>query len=382
MHLGLPTSSVFGNDEDFVHIVKKDLGNGLSCRVAITPESGYGDMYYQLITDGIPSTPFYLKEGETKVRYGLYNTKQSQHVVTVGCLGDWKTPPGDVTLKVLQEDFENSGNWLEINWQAVSQFVSHADNNQLSNWNITDFYRWGSGNLVPERDTEILLDVLLTLSSGVYTLQLLKNDTLIAIGTTNAPNASVSVSGDITGFVDLAYTGDLTTASASKLLIRYAKQYDVYANGVFQKTVYDTPKANSFSTRIGPLTPGSYDIQIQATSDTAMLGTISSNETVTVNTRPNPIPLDSPRYQRGSVSNCDVIFSGSTTTGCTYNVYQSELNAFPNMITPVTNVPELPLMTARLNPITVSGTGFVTVIVDSLKKRLRVWIQTPNHYRI
>jgi len=331
MHIGLPTTVPAGDNDDYLKVFKlDDLGDGIGCRLTIKAVEGYGNLYYALVCDGIPQRTIYLPEDETRQVTLTYDPNLTNHAVSVVPIGEWDEIPPGCDVLIQQNYFENDkGYWSEITFDAT--YTVQSNSSQFSNWHLTGIQRFKNVKPVSYFKTRGRLDITLSSADAVHMLTLSLGDFVIATGSITGDGVitlTESNSSGVNGSVTLNYSSDLAIGAAFAE-VAYAKAYKIYVNGTYNNTLNDYGLSNAYTTRIGPLSAGVHSITLKPVSDSDIEGNAATSTAVTINGRPEAVTNQ--QVISGNYLNTLISWTGSSTVGATYNLYDSRINDSTNL---------------------------------------------------
>ena len=390
MYFGMPFSTPVGNPEDVVIFTQppRDLG-GTGVRVRVKMASGYAQ-WGRLIVDGVPQgNPQYIydvdsDEGATEFR-GLYNTENTKHITQIMPMGDWSSPMIDCTPMPVffQEDRSNTFN---ISWKPVPEIFSYGDTSQFSSWSFNDtagnltIQRFANCKPVKDRPSWGTLDIVMTTDGGVHTIELKKNDVVMATGSRTG-NGSITFTAEndseLSGSVTLTYTADISADSA--VAVRFPSSYKIhYKTTPFtapdfprtaEDTVLDNPlqEGNIFTYSSPVLTQPTYYVVVHQVDDCGNEGDgIQGGGAVVALVQP-PEPPGTPIYVSGGYAATVISFTASSTVGATYNIYDSLDTGILDMTTVNhTHIAGTGTISDTLSAIAAGFTGNRFVIVRAL----------------
>lgn len=332
---GFPTTTPWGRADDVITL-DGVYPIGGSVRVVFTPRTGYSG-YYKIYMDGVAGPVTYATAGtETEViaAFADPDFAPTNHIISICPQGTW---PNDLFDLSSQSFGFMSGRtdriWARIT-TAKEYFVYSTSgiDTQLSAWALTGVERFRNCMPVSNRPTWAALSLTIGDTAGTRTVTL-------SIGTVTVATGSRSGDGSITlaeangsgisGTVTIAYTGDLS----GTLIIRYPNQLKIhYKTSAFsapdfprtaEGTINDDGVSSNFFFRSARIAAGTYYVVPHQVNENGVesSGIAGGGTTVTVHAPPEPAGV--PVYTSGNYSNTLISFAASSTTGATYNIYDS-----------------------------------------------------------
>ncbi len=382
MRVGGPTSCSPGDEEDLVQIMTLDA---LAGDIYSTGQmlSGYGQ-FCQFVVDGnVCDSVKYVQDNQPTSFWGIPNSGIN-HVASIIPQGDWSAQTG---FYYQQSDWQSlRTDRIVAQITSVPDIFSFGDNTQFSNWALTGFQRFTNCSPSNFRTTWGQLNLTLITITGVHTLTLDQNGIIIAQGSRTG-NGSItlvdpaSVSG-VAGTVTLTYSGDIS--SGSDLIARFPASYPLYVqaipfvSGSFPQAhagiVFDDGYSSSFIARSQPLTTGNHYGLARQIDDAGNESTNLDGGGTIVPIVVPPNPPGTPVYASGGFAATIIHFLASSTTGATYNGYDSGITGILDLSTPsFTHAAGSGTLSQTLAAISAGYTGTRTILVRAVAPRAPIW---------
>lgn len=298
------------------------------------PTAGYAQNF-RIGVDGVGFASKFADENVISELTAPYPAGGTDHITTITPIGDWQLPI-DIEPQFIAYT-QQRPNRYHLDISAVPVFQSFkADGTpvtQLSNWNITGIRRWLNCKPHPHNKTWATLSLDMVTIGSVHTIVLSINGFEIAVGditgngtcTLNEKNSS-----GVSGFVDLTYTGAITSGL---FVVDYPVSYKVYAklgspliagefiSGNLKATIIDNKRDNVFTYRSPIVAAGTWYIVAHQVNENGTESTGTTN--VSILTKLVPDSVTNLQYTGGGYAAAIVSWTASTTALSTYNIFDS-----------------------------------------------------------
>ena len=355
----------WGNPSDFISLFEvDDLGSG--CVITATSAVGY-EGWFQPIVDNFYGPPIYIgSTSPTKVRvqYG----PETIHYVGLAPQGDDSGTTFDNSYYKLAWEVGRAGS-IAVSIPAAPALFSYGDNGQLTSWSLSNLLR-SQTIQSPTTKSWGTMQCSLANASGTYTVTLSQNGQVLSTGF-RVGNGTCILTGTISGSVSITYTSDVQAI----LVADYPEAYTLFwrqtpwTSGDFprqaQATVYDDGISDVFYYTIITNLSGLWFIVVHGVSSEGVESTGYSNTEVSVSYPPNPAGI--PIYISGNYSNTTIQYTASSTSGATYNIYDSGVGGQLYLDSPSqTHAAGTGILTTTLSSISSSFTGDRYVLVRAV----------------
>ena len=333
MRFGAPFASGFGSHSKMLSAnTWVDMSKSSAIRIRPQPATGVDGGYWGIYVNAQLMKTIYYDEDEVGTIMSLPTFGET---FSVAILRHGHASNIDMSRVVRLGYSYLQSKRVTIFWSWTAEVLGIPGNTDLSNWSLSGITKDNleSHDLATRR--KLVVDVETT-SSGITTVSLYRNNTLVASGSGTGP-ATITLtaqnSSGISGTVDI--TADPEDVEDGNLVIRYPKSIKIYRNtGSLAGTAYfpDTKW-----TELSDLSAGTYDYSYAFVSDTGEEGAETTPEEITINDPPGrPTSL---AHDSGDYTDTRVSFTASATSGATYNVYlQQPDEDFINFNDPVDTV--------------------------------------------
>lgn len=344
MRPGMWTSSAPGDVEDMIKTLDVKAYPAIGTGTArFTPADGYGDRYFGIYTNGLKNAHIFVEEGtEAQSQFALSQSQEDMGI-HIEDLGDWATEDYDPDYNAVDFELESAKS-IRMDWRGDLTFSTkgdHPTSPQLTNIELTGLKRFTNCSPINNRPQIGELNVTISNSGSVRTVNVYKGNLLAATGFRTGDgtiNLTPQNDLDIGGSINITYTGDVAFGVIT-IEAHWPVQYNIHYSTsalVFPRTpeavLYDDGRSNIFSFVTGRLqNAGTYNCAILQVSDTNVPKTTTTQiSTVVMNDFPS-IPLRL-AYKQGDSTNT-VIRWTAPDASYTYNVYVSALDGAVDMST-------------------------------------------------
>jgi len=373
---GLPWSAMWGTEDEMIEsMTVAVLPDGPV--VTFNPHVGY-DQWFLLEIDGVvQGSAIYGRNGRENIASGFWSSPDAEHVISLVPIGDWAI---DVGVPYQQDLYQEvRAERINVTITSVPDYATFNESGQLTNWSLTGVKRFSNCEPVKFRPTWGQFDVVISNVSSTRTVKLQVNGTEVGTASRTGDGeltfAAVNNSG-IAGTVDIVFT----TAETGQLAVRFPAKYAVhFKNSAFtapdfprpnpEGTVFDDGHSNEFVFTSARQTADTYRVvthQIDelANESTGLFGGGATQVTVAVPEPPTLLAYTSGGDQSPATT---IQWTASTTSGATYNIYDSEATGILDLGTiTLTEGAGTGTITKLLNNITASFTGTRFIVVRSL----------------
>lgn len=324
-----PWSVPWGGHDSFISVPSVETIPG-GAKTTFEPVLVYSQ-YYTAVIDGTQNpVPTYCAVAVPQTFQGLFLPTTNKHAISIAPLGDWGTGTIDATPQ--QVFFEAlRGNRLNVLTSGTPQYIAYVRDvntiTQLTNWDLQNVSRFTNTRPVSGRPTYAQLDLTITNSGSTRTVTLLLDGVIQATGFRTG-DGTITLSGNISGTVDITYTGDVPNGT---LDVDFPEAYNIYygmtpfTGGTFPTTpngsVQDNGQDDTYTFVSPVVAAGVWYITVRQVDSEGKESTNIDNLPVTSYTPPNP--PGTPFYAAGGALNTNVKALASTTAGATYLLYDS-----------------------------------------------------------
>ena len=305
-------------------------GDGTYADYKLQASPNCGDMYYGLYIDSRLAKVVYLTEGESKtarVTMPWGTGSVSYQALAHGQISD----PGFSVANVARfvEGIDDANERANVRFYFVPEVMDDLgdQDSALSGWSLSGLsYEHVSPVQGFKNRGTMAASLSVSGSSATVTLYLGSTDgTALATGTGTVGatvTLSESNSSGLSGTVDVA--AGAATDETVELYVRWPKEMLVLRDQADPPTTEVARvefEGDNFVTWTEPsdLSSGTYFYRLRPNSDTDDLGTVSGTLQVEIGALPEP--PTALVYQSGNVTNTVLGFSGSSTVGATYRLY-------------------------------------------------------------
>lgn len=405
---GEPWGGFWGDPDELVMSLDiADLGDGPRVRVKINPDvrtgtrliadglwgefmwgddwgatsESYDQTYSQfvrLIVDGKFQGPYvWAKVGKTVELLGTWGKGSGDHVVSVQLNGD-SNDPNNAYPNQSDAFLETRADRLKVDVTAVPTLESAGDGGQLSSWVLSGMKRFTNVRPVDLFPNWGRLEITLVDTAGTRAVTLSQNGREVASGSL-AGDGTITLTesngSGLSGSVDVAYTGDVT--SGSDLTIRWPQEFAIhYKQSAFtapdfprtpEAVLVDDGRNNARTYRSTQLASGTWRIVAHQRDDNGneSTGLASGGDSVALVAPPDPPTALA--YASGGAAATIIQWTASATGGATYNIYDSGAADVINLDTATaTHIAGVGTLQQTLPAISTSYTGTRRVIVRAV----------------